>query len=108
MTSPSRQPSKPNRLTLYRLVQEALTNARKHAPSATVSIRVSGDEKAGVEVVVRNPIGFGRPGENGEVAPGGGLGLVGLAERAELTGGRLDARRVGSTFVLHGWIPWTV
>ena len=34
------------------------------------------------------------------------LGLVGLAERAELRGGRLAARREGATWVLHGWLPW--
>ena len=38
--------------------------------------------------------------------PGAGLGLIGLAERAELRGGWLEHRRDGSTFVLHGWIPW--
>jgi signal transduction histidine kinase len=106
VTSTEAMPDRVGR-TVYRLVQEALTNARKHAPSAAVSIRLSGDDKEGVELVVRNPIGFGRPGENGKVPPGGGLGLVGLAERAELTGGRLDARREGPTFVLRGWIPWT-
>ncbi len=40
------------------------------------------------------------------VTPGAGLGLVGLAERAQLRGGRLEHRSDGSMFVLHGWIPW--
>ena len=34
------------------------------------------------------------------------LGLVGLSERAELRGARLEAHREGTTFVLRGWIPW--
>ena len=34
------------------------------------------------------------------------LGLVGLAERAQLRGGRIETSRDGSAFVLHGWIPW--
>ena len=51
-------------------------------------------------MVLRNPLGFG------SATPGSGLGLVGLAERAELRGGRLDVRREGDTFVLRGWIPW--
>ena len=38
--------------------------------------------------------------------PGSGLGLIGLTERAELRGGRLEGRREGQQFVLHGWIPW--
>ena len=54
----------------------------------------------GVEVMLRNPIGFGP-----SATPGAGLGLVGLTERAELSGGRLEHGANGSTFVLHGWIP---
>jgi len=87
--------------TVYRIVQEGLTNARKHAPGAVVTVQVSGSPDDGVDVLLRNPIGFGRSS-----TPGAGLGLVGLAERAELRGGRLEAGRDGSTFVLHGWIPW--
>ncbi len=87
--------------TVYRIVQEGLTNARKHAPGALVTVRVSGSAEDGLDVLLRNPIGFGTSS-----TPGAGLGLVGLTERAELRGGRLEARRDGSTFVLHGWIPW--
>jgi signal transduction histidine kinase len=86
--------------TVYRIVQEALTNARKHAPGALVSVTLSGCEPEGIDILVRNPVGFGSP------APRSGLGLVGLRERAELRGGRLEHGRDGSTFVLHGWIPW--
>jgi signal transduction histidine kinase len=86
--------------TVYRIVQEALTNARKHAPGALVSVTLSGSESKGVDVLVRNPVGFGT------ATPPSGLGLVGLRERAELRGGRLDHGRDGSSFVLHGWIPW--
>lgn len=88
--------------TLFRIVQEGLTNARKHAPGSTAFIRLSGDEDSGVDVVIRNPLGFGPSS-----APGSGLGLIGLAERAELAGGHLEYRKDGSTFVLHGWIPWS-
>jgi signal transduction histidine kinase len=94
--------------TLYRIVQEALTNARKHAPAASVAVELSGDEEHGIDLVVRNPVGFARPVVAGALPPGGGLGLVGLVERAELAGGRLSACREGTTFVLRGWIPWTV
>jgi signal transduction histidine kinase len=86
--------------TVYRIVQEALTNARKHAPGALVSVTLSGSESEGVDILVRNPVGFGT------TTPPSGLGLVGLRERAELRGGRLAHGRDGSTFVLHGWIPW--
>ena len=87
--------------TVYRIVQEGLTNARKHAPGALVTVRLSGSEGDGVDVLVRNPLGF-----RSSDAPPSGLGLVGLRERAELRGGRLDAGPDGSTWVLHGWIPW--
>ena len=86
--------------TLYRIVQEGITNARKHAPGALLTIELSGSPEDGLDVVLRNPLGFG------SATPGSGLGLVGLTERAELRGGRLEHRREGSSFVLHGWIPW--
>ena len=86
--------------TLYRIVQEGITNARKHAPRTLLTIEVSGSPQDGLDVVLRNPLGFGSE------TPGAGLGLVGLSERAELRGGRLEAHREGTTFVLRGWIPW--
>ena len=87
--------------TLYRIVQEGMTNARKHAPGTRLTIQVSGSPEGGVDIRLRNPIGFGP-----SAAPGAGLGLVGLTERAELAGGRLEHRRDGQTFLLHAWIPW--
>ena len=88
--------------TVYRIVQEGITNARKHAPAARLCIEVTGSPEDGIEVALRNPVGFGPTG-----TPGSGLGLVGLAERAQLRGGRLEHHRDGPMFVLHGWIPWT-
>jgi signal transduction histidine kinase len=88
--------------TIFRIVQEGLTNAAKHAPGALVRVELSGSPAAGIDVLLRNAVGFaGTP-----AAPGSGLGLIGLAERTALRGGRLEHRRDGSTFVLHGWIPW--
>ncbi|MXG88369.1 histidine kinase [Nocardioides flavescens] len=86
--------------TVYRIVQEGMTNARKHAPGSRLAIELTGSPEEGLDVVMRNPLGFGSR------TPGAGLGLVGLAERAELRGGRLATRVEGDTFVLHGWIPW--
>lgn len=87
--------------TVYRIVQEGITNARKHAPGALLGIRVCGSPDDGVEVVLRNPVGFGP-----SATPGAGLGLVGLKERVQLRDGVLTHGRDGSTFVLHAWIPW--
>ncbi|WP_210648837.1 sensor histidine kinase [Nocardioides sp. SYSU D00065] len=88
--------------TVYRIVQEGITNARKHAPGAEVAIRSAGDPRSGITVVLTNPIV-----EHGSGAPGAGVGLVGLRERTELRGGRLDQRTDGSRFVLEAWLPWT-
>ncbi|HEX4686582.1 MAG TPA: histidine kinase [Nocardioides sp.] len=87
--------------TVYRIVQEGMTNAAKHAPGATLQIIVSGSPEDGVTVELRNPLGV-RMGST----PGAGLGLVGLTERAELRGGRLEGRREEGSWVLRGWIPW--
>jgi signal transduction histidine kinase len=87
--------------TLYRIVQEGITNAGKHAPGTLLAIRVSGSPDDGIDVLLRNPVGFGETR-----TPGSGLGLVGLTERAELRGGHLTHGWDASTFVLHAWIPW--
>lgn len=87
---------------VYRIVQEGLTNARKHAPGTVVAISSVGDPGTGITVRLANALAHRSPG-----APGAGLGLVGLRERAELRGGRLDHRTDGSTFVLEAWLPWT-
>jgi signal transduction histidine kinase len=103
----------PNRAgrTVYRLVQEALTNARKHAPGQRVTIVVRGDREAGIEVQVVNRPGVGLQGgpavgENG--APGRpGTGLIGLAERVQLAGGRLSHEASGDGgFELRATLPW--
>ncbi|MFJ1869494.1 sensor histidine kinase [Streptomyces sp. NPDC088097] len=101
--------------TVYRIVQEGLTNARKHAPSAPVHVQVSGDPHAGLDVIVRNPATANPqpppPSESGSAAPpgaipGSGRGLIGLAERAALAGGELRHGRTGADFLLQAWIPW--
>src|SRR3954463_9843676 len=50
----------------YRIVQEALTNARKHAPHAAVTVEVSGRPGSGLELTVRNPVGVGVRSSGGE------------------------------------------
>ena len=87
--------------TVYRIVQEGMTNAAKHAPGCNLRIQVQGSPEDGVTVELRNPLGV-RVGST----PGAGLGLVGLTERTELRGGRLEGRREEGTWVLRGWIPW--
>lgn len=96
--------------TIYRIVQEGITNATKHAPAAAIRVRVDGSPETGVEVTLRNALGFGPTR-----TPGAGLGLVGLTERAELRGGWLahgiEQPRPGEAqqpaFVLRAWLPWS-
>ncbi|MGV9765185.1 sensor histidine kinase [Micromonospora tulbaghiae] len=87
--------------TVHRVVQEGLTNVRKHAPGAAVDVclRHLAD---GIEVTVRN-----EPSDRRDpVLPGAGLGLVGLRERVELTGGRLTAGPTpGGGFLLRALVP---
>jgi signal transduction histidine kinase len=86
----------------YRIVQEALTNARKHAPGARVRVAVTGHAEQGLVVQVGNPL---RPG--GPVLPGSGTGLVGLRERVQLAGGRLEhGPTPAGEFELRAWLPW--
>jgi signal transduction histidine kinase len=91
--------------TAYRVVQEGLTNARKHAPGSAVLVQVNGGPGPGLSVEVRNrrPIGAGTAG-----LPGASRGLLGLAERASLVGGRLDhGRTPDGDFLLQSWLPWS-
>ncbi len=100
--------------TIYRIVQETLTNAAKHAPSSSVSVGLSGGPTTGIEFRVSNPTGFpalaGGRDRGGSAAPtdtpGAGLGLVGLAERVALRGGRLQHRQRDGQFIVEGWLPW--
>jgi signal transduction histidine kinase len=84
----------------YRIVQEALTNAGKHAPGAPVQIAVEGSAEQLVVRVVNGPAHASEP------APGGGYGLVGLAERVRTLGGRLTAEpRLDGGFLVEAVLP---
>jgi signal transduction histidine kinase len=88
-----------------RIVQEALTNARKHATSAPVELRLEGAPGHGLTIEVRNPSPVLATGES--KIPGTGTGLLGLAERATLSGGRLEHGLDGhGHFRLRAWLPW--
>jgi signal transduction histidine kinase len=89
----------------YRIVQEGLTNARKHAPDAEVAVAVRATPGDGVTVEIRNPCPMGTGG--GTAIPGAGIGLIGLTERAALAGGRLEhGPTPAGEFRLWAWLPW--
>jgi signal transduction histidine kinase len=89
--------------TVYRIAQEGLTNARKHAPGTEVTVTVTGAPGAGLTVEVRNPA----PTEPFEQVPGSGQGLIGLTERATLAGGSLDhGPEPDGGFRVRASLPW--
>ncbi|MGY6021291.1 sensor histidine kinase [Streptomyces spinosirectus] len=102
VSDPADVPSSVGR-TAYRIAQEALTNARKHAPGTEVTVSVTGTPGDGLVVDVRNPA------PEGEVpaVPGSGQGLIGLTERATLAGGRLEhGPEADGGFRVRAWLPW--
>ncbi|WP_165969150.1 sensor histidine kinase [Actinomadura sp. KC06] len=91
----------------YRVVQEALTNVHKHAGGAAteVVLRYRPDH---LELTVANEPPADTQGAAGPPPPGAGLGLIGLRERLELVGGRLDAGpRPDGGFTVRARIPTT-
>jgi signal transduction histidine kinase len=99
------EPPAQTRVTAYRIAQEALTNARKHAGARKVEVRLEALD-GGLAVCVRDD-GSGFPPE--EVLPlqPGHLGLTAMRERAELAGGwcRVDSAP-GEGTTVDFWLPW--
>ena len=90
--------------TVYRAVQEGLTNARRHAPGVPVLVVVGGRRGGLLTVDVHNAL-VGRRTEASEL--GTGTGLVGLTERVSLAGGRVEYGPSEGEFRLHVQLPWS-
>ena len=90
-------------LTIYRLVQESLTNTVKHATGANhagVTIRTG---PVGTEVwIVDNGTASGVPSQH---APGSGQGIIGMHERAAGHGGRVETGRTTTGWMVRAWFP---
>lgn len=82
----------------YRVVQEALTNARKHAPGAPVDVEVAATARL-LEVRVGNPV------PEPPTGLGSGRGLAGMRERVEALGGRLRVQAAGPRFEIDAAVP---
>ena len=79
-------------LALYRIAQEALSNVVRHAKASRVTLKISFDEKeVGLEVC-DDGIGFQMPKSPTDFAPSGHFGLLGMRERADLIGARLEVQ----------------
>ncbi|MDR6867331.1 signal transduction histidine kinase [Microbacterium resistens] len=94
---PPGEPPAAIQLAVYRILQEALTNALRHG-GGDVDVRLSWWVDR-VDIGVANDIGAGH------VSSPGGHGLVGMRERAQLVGGTLTAERVGDRFVVNAALP---
>jgi signal transduction histidine kinase len=91
--------------TLYRIVQEGLTNARKHAPDSAVDVTLTGAPAEGLSLAIVSWLPVGRAAR--PAPPGSGTGLIGLRERAVLCGGQVDvAVTDDDRFQLLAWLPW--
>jgi len=108
---------------VYRIVQESLTNARKHSPGMSVQLRVEGGPEAGIDITCANQVPRQeRATEQGaqasrtppadDVGSGagdsqGGSGLRGMARRAEICGGTFHAGPDSrGRFVVSAHLPW--
>ena len=115
---------------VYRIVQESLTNARKHSPGTSVQLRVEGGPDTGIDITCSNRISRTEPeapeAEAGEAPqasgadrgaasgpgvvvgdPQGGSGLRGMAQRAAICGGTFHAGPDGQgRFVVNAHLPW--
>jgi signal transduction histidine kinase len=91
-------------LACYRIVQESVTNALRHAEGLPVDITLRGDPATGVTIVVHNPL----PGGVSIVpAPTRShSGIAGMTDRAVKLGGTLSATAVDGRFVVDARIPW--
>ncbi|WP_205669164.1 sensor histidine kinase [Amycolatopsis suaedae] len=97
---PGRAPAMVRRAA-YRVVQEALTNAAKHAPGAAVTVTLAGDDDETVVTVDNPPPPAGPlPG-----AGGGRRGLIGLRERVRLLGGTFEAGPADGGFRVLARLP---
>ena len=95
--APPGQPPAAVQLAVYRILQEALTNALRHGDGGRVDVRLAWLADR-VELTVQNGM---RP----DAAPGAGHGVIGMRERAQLAGGSLAAEAEAGAFVVRATIP---
>ena len=93
----------PTGAAAYRIVQESLTNALKHAGPARIDVTIECSDDDLTVTVSDDGLGAAAP-----TVPGGGRGIAGMTERANVLGGRLIARPIdGGGFLVKARIPRT-
>ena len=88
-------------LAAYRIVQESLTNARRHAAGSAVQVTLAFDQHQ-VDVTIEN--GEGRPDHTNGHGPG--VGIIGMTERATAVGGTVTARALARGFRVEAGLPY--
>jgi signal transduction histidine kinase len=93
-------------LALYRIAQEALSNVVRHAKASRATLKIIFSEHEIKLEINDNGIGFIMPKSPTDFAPSGHFGLLGMRERCELIGGRLDVQsKVGTGTQISVWLP---
>jgi signal transduction histidine kinase len=87
---------------VFRIVQEALTNAIKHAPLAPIDVFVQVGPSSGARIRISNPVREHR----GSAVPGGANGLIGIRERAAALGGAAWIGAHDGAFIVDVSLPW--
>jgi signal transduction histidine kinase len=101
--TPPEQLSDAVSLAAYRIVQESLTNARRHAPDSPVDVSLAFNARR-ISISVENAAGGSS--QNGHSGHGPGVGIKGMTERATAIGGTLAARANGQRFTVHAELPY--
>ncbi|MCK2029699.1 sensor histidine kinase [Microbacterium galbinum] len=91
---------------VFRIVQESLTNAVKHAPRAPIDLIVQVSPESGARIRVVNPVGAGVPAGAPGSIPGGGNGVLGIRERATALGGQAWIGGYEGSFIVDVTLPW--
>ncbi len=98
--APAVEPPAAVQLAVYRILQEATTNALRHGAGGPVDIALAWHADR-VELTVRNPL----TGPEPDAAAPRGHGLIGMRERAQLVGGTMDAGAADGRFTVRATIP---
>lgn len=87
---------------IYRIVQECMTNARKHAPGSKVTVSLTGTAGENLNLSIINAL---RP-EKSQALPTGGFGLIGIEERAKAVGGTMTVHTTADEHRIDIVLPW--
>ena len=100
---PERRLSPDVNLALYRIAQEGLSNIQRHAAASQAEVKIEYLSDQVILNILDNGVGFDPPESPAEFAPGGHFGLLGIHERAELIGAKLDIKTIpgdGTTVIV--------